>query len=369
MLTSIKNYYDVIKSALRIQLIYSRGSSYPIFNSDNLLQKHYCQSRGFLADKYHTYNFKENNSKLYVSDIYDTFTHPKNGFYSSLIDSKALLNIILSNYNQYIPSYYFTIFKSNVLNHFKNCYIDKDDFIKELGLLLDKKKKIILKPFGEEGGKGFILLSKIDNTFYFNNDEISEVELNLKIGTIQKYICTEHVENVDYIKKIYPFSCNTIRFLTIWDNNENMPYIARAVHRFGVHPKSPVDNSRSGELSSEIDIKTGTLGKVFLGRRQNGTTEFSDFHPTTKSLVNGIKIENWENILSALKEIATSLPYFRYIGWDIALTNDGFRVIEINSNPSVRLFQVHRPLLTDLRIKDFFDQFKNHRSGRFFYEK
>jgi len=324
----------------------------------------YCLMRGFLVDKYNLYNFKENDSKLYVSDIYDSMIIPKNGFYQKLIDNKAFLPIILKEYIQYLPNYYFAIYKPRILDHINNRYIDCDVFLQEIYSLLEKKGKVILKPFSRSNSNGFVLLSKTDNRILYNNEHVSENELNKKISELNDYICTECVDNSNYIKYIYPYSLNTIRFLTIFDNKENKPFIAMAVHKFGLDPEIAVDKG----VSSEIDLKTGILSKA-LWLVENCMVETSDVHPTTKVKVEGVKIENWETIVSKLMEIVGKMPFLPYMGFDIAPTEDGFRIIEINSNPELDLLQRHRPLLTDERTVNFYNQFMDRIPENYFYKR
>jgi len=333
-----------------------------------LKQKLFCLKSGFFVEKYNLYNLKENDWRLYVSDIYNTMTIPKNGFYQQLIDNKAFLTIILKEFNKYLPAYYFTIFKPKILDHFSNKYISNDEFIYEIHALLERKGKIILKPLSMSGGSGFILLSRIENKFTINNVDISENDLNKRLSGLDKYICTEHIVNADYIKKIYPYSCNTIRILTIWDFEENKPYIARAIHRFGNNPQKTVDNVFSGGIASEIDIKTGILSKAYLWSSVN-INETSDIHPVTKKMIAGVKLKNWEGILIQLNEIAFTMPFVPYMGWDIAITDESFKIIEINSNPDVEMLQVFQPLLNDIKIKKFFDQLTDEKPEKYFHRR
>jgi hypothetical protein len=52
--------------------------------------------------------------------------------------------------------------------------------------------------------------------------------------------------------------------------------------------------------------------------------------------------------------MAQSVPYIPYIGWDVVITETGFRVIEGNANSDVDLLQVHKPLLVDPKIREFY---------------
>ena len=86
-------------------------------------------------------------------------------------------------------------------------------------------------------------------------------------------------------------------------------------------------------------------------------------------MVNGVQIKNWEAIVSKLAEITSKMPYMPYMGWDIALTEDGFRIIEINSNTDLDLLQRHRALLKDEKTKIFYDQYKDRKPENYFYKK
>ena len=50
-------------------------------------------------------------------------------------------------------------------------------------------------------------------------------------------------------------------------------------------------------------------------------------------------------------ELARKLSFLPYLGWDIAVTSDGFKVVEINGNTDVDLLQIKKPLLSDDRVR------------------
>jgi hypothetical protein len=57
-----------------------------------------------------------------------------------------------------------------------------------------------------------------------------------------------------------------------------------------------------------------------------------------------------------LLDVVNRLPFLCYVGWDVAMTAKGPVFIEGNRRPMPRLFQVHRPLLLDPRIKRFYEK-------------
>ncbi len=55
----------------------------------------------------------------------------------------------------------------------------------------------------------------------------------------------------------------------------------------------------------------------------------------------------------ALLEVTARYPAFKYIGWDIVVTEAGFAVLEGNVAPSLAV-QIFFPYLKDPRMRAFF---------------
>ena len=48
------------------------------------------------------------------------------------------------------------------------------------------------------------------------------------------------------------------------------------------------------------------------------------------------------------------IPQVRYMGLDLIITEEGFKILEINSHPGIFVFQHLYPLLKDGMKKEFF---------------
>lgn len=69
-----------------------------------------------------------------------------------------------------------------------------------------------------------------------------------------------------------------------------------------------------------------------------------------------LRILAWNVIRDQLLEIVDDISYIPYAGWDIIVTDDAgsFKLIEANSHSGAKSLQVHAPLLTDERVRNFY---------------
>ena len=59
-----------------------------------------------------------------------------------------------------------------------------------------------------------------------------------------------------------------------------------------------------------------------------------EYHPNTNTQIKGNKIPCWDDLLKLSDELANTIPEQTIIGWDFALTDKGWVVIEANHKPS-----------------------------------
>ncbi len=143
------------------------------------------------------------------------------------------------------------------------------------------------------------------------------------IITRGKHIAEEKVVQSDEMARLNPSSVNTIRCITFF--NKGKVQIGPCFLKVG-QGSSFVDNGGAGGILVGIDITTGILNT-------NGYDEFLTeyaMHPDTKTTFMGYQLPEWEAMLELAKELAEKMPTVRYIGWDLAHTNQGWVVIEGN---------------------------------------
>ena len=215
---------------------------------------------------------------------------------------------------------------------------------------------LVLKPVTGGGGKDVRLCSYVDGTYRVNGDEHTEAEFRELVTGLDEYLVTERVEQAAYADDLYPDAANTLRVLTIYDEEADEPYLAGVVHRIGTDRSAPLDNLVRGGLVADVDRATGELGEAvrYLGAEQ--LVQY-DSHPDTGARIAGTTVPGWPAVRERLLEMAAALSHAPYIGWDVIVTDEGnFKVIEGNNCSGVRVFQVHRPLLDDPRVRRFYER-------------
>lgn len=92
--------------------------------------------------------------------------------------------------------------------------------------------------------------------------------------------------------------------------------------------------------------------RLHTNKRQN-----LEIHPDKDKQIVGMKINNWGKMVSEVKDIHSNIMFVKFIGWDIAMIEDDFLIIEANHLSDVDLLQCHGTLLTEEKGKVFFNQY------------
>lgn len=205
---------------------------------------------------------------------------------------------------------------------------------------LQDNKEFLIKPILSSCGKGIELLktSEIDIDKFYK--EISRRDLILE----------EIIKQNSEIKSINPTSVNTVRLITAKFGNK-VHVLGGGALRCGGR-NAFVDNFHSGGCAYPINVDTGIIdgpGLSLQGRQKIYK------HPSTGKKMIGLQIPNWDIILETVCSAALIMQNIGYIGWDIAVLEDGCEIIEANVNyPDSDLVQldganVYKELLVFLK--------------------
>lgn len=311
-------------------------------------------NNGFLSENVLLYGLTNANIHEYVPDFQYAQAHPLNGPCSKLIDDKFTIYYVLRDFRDYLPEYYFLILRDFIVSLETNKLNDKATSTPESVMeLCQKKGAVVLKPLAGSCGIGFHKVVFDRDCFSMDGAELKDYEFAGYIAKLDKYICTEYVRQHNYAKSLFPESSNTIRFLTMRDYEVHKPFIAIAVQRIGRTCSSRMDNFSQGGLSCMIDLSSGTLGRG-ISYPSESTMLWYDNHPDTGQQISGVQIPYWSKVKATILKIAEYLTCVPYMGFDVIITPNSFKIIEINSLSDLNLLQVHGPLLRDERVRRFY---------------
>lgn len=125
-----------------------------------------------------------------------------------------------------------------------------------------------------------------------------------------------------------PSSVNTVRFMTLLYPDGQARIIATFV-KIGRSGRC-VDNAGSGgNVDACIEVETGRLQYAI---QYDGLQKIRDIdrHPDTGAQLNGVVVENWEAIKAEVCRFQQAFPYCKAAGWDVAITEEGPLIIEVN---------------------------------------
>lgn len=324
-----------------------------LFQNKNttIKEKIWAYKRGFLSSKIRTYGLTEDNYKFYLSDFDYYKLHPLNNTYTKWIDDKLTTRYILSPFKEHLIKHYLHINNNKDIIPLSD--IDQFEYIDVEGImkLLDKEKKLAFKPESGSGGKGFYKLLLEDGKYLINDEVVEKDDIVNFISSLKNYLITEYVVGHNSLRKINDKSLNTIRIMVVKEGSLSW-IIPNAFIRFGTSKTGTVDNITAGGIFALIDVDTGMYSDAKT-LKEDGSVQNYEIHPDSKVKIEGY-IPNWEFVKNKVIEMCKYMSELNYLGFDVAITEDGFKVIEINSHQNIRAFQVYSPLLKDNRATEYF---------------
>jgi hypothetical protein len=327
---------------------------------------------GFRRRAAHLYDFERYDPEDYLSDV-ARYVHAYylNEPWIDAIDNKLLCHLLLREFDEHLPTVY-GLLKRGQLHPVDTSELRSNSSI---GRLLGRSTgpessvsdgadwvverlradgRLVCKRYKGGSGKQ-VLICAYDGGFSVNQERCSESEIRSQISELEDYLVTEYVPQASYAADIYDGSINTMRVLTMYDEQAGEAFVPIATHRLGTARSGALDNFSQGGLSIGVDPDSGTFGPGVQYLPPDSPKKFEN-HPDTGERIAGVSVPGWDAIKARMIEIAERLSYIPYIGWDLVVTGEGeFVIIEANNNSSA-MIQIHKPLLRDERARQFYER-------------
>ena len=136
------------------------------------------------------------------------------------------------------------------------------------------------------------------------------------------------IKQTEQLAVFNPSSVNTVRFMTTLYPDNKARLVATFI-KIGRKGKCVDNAGEGGNVDACINKDSGRLESVI---QFNGWRKLKKIarHPDNEALLEGVTIENWKEIVEDILHYQECFPYVKAAGWDVAITNDGPVVVEVN---------------------------------------
>lgn len=161
----------------------------------------------------------------------------------------------------------------------------------------------------------------------------------------------EPIQQCQEMSSLNPESVNTVRLATLLTGDKIdilFSYVRCGRKGFSV------DNSGVGGFLASVDPETGIVFTDGVSKDGNAFPT----HPDSGVTFKGFKVPRYEEAKELVANLAKRLPTVRYVGWDLAVTDQGVVVVEANSFAMMSGCQFS----TNTGKKEYFESFLQNKA-------
>ncbi|MGM1018812.1 MAG: sugar-transfer associated ATP-grasp domain-containing protein [Actinomycetota bacterium] len=302
-------------------------------NGIPLRTKLWAYRHGYLSYRIPQYGITPENRHQFISDFEYRWLRHINESYKYWLEDKVSIKYVAADFSEYLPGYYFYTTRSGDRNHvvpMMDCPEGYGSDYEDVLRLAREKGVLALKPDEGSHGDGFYRLGWDGETYSLNGESATATDVVAVLNDPDnRYLITEFIDMHPTLAAIYPHSVNTIRMI-VFKKDGVTPELGNVYLRIGSVASGFVDNTAAGGMLAEIDVETGRFGDAKTLVR--GRVEPCPRHPDTGVLIEGV-VPHWEHVKREVLRMAENFSQLEYLGFDVAVTPDGFRVPEINRFP------------------------------------
>lgn len=318
----------------------------------------WAHEHGFLAESAYAYGLTEDNLGDYLSD-YDYYkVWPLNNWSRIWVNDKLTLKLMLADeeLEGFMPEYYYYSFNKTLKPLGDTPYHDGDVF-ENFIRLLKEKKEFACKPCNGTASAGFVhIVFEEDDSFLINGERTDSNGIKKFVVQNPNYIFTEYIRPSKQFAR-YSSSIHTLRVVVINEREDN-PIIVGGYLRLPNKCSGEANyiilddtNTEKFNVFCDVDFETGEFNnakKTFCDHIQD-----IEAHPDTGEKIAG-KIENYDELIKIIKYVSCKFSNLEYLGFDIGITDDGFKCMEINTHPGIKYMQIFKPFNKDTLLKKYF---------------
>ncbi len=242
--------------------------------------------------------------------------------YFEFANNKLLTKKTLEAANLRVPKTYLTI------SYFYE--------LTQLEASLQGVESFVIKPASGSGGKGIIVIAERKEEEWisvsgkiYSLEDIKKHIADIIFGVYSfdmndTAIIEEKIVQDQGISSLSPHGLADVRMINYRGKN------VKAMLRIATIASDGRANLHQGGIGVAIDLATGYTSSARIGR------EDITSHPDTGVVLLNVKIPFWEELLELCKAAAEVIP-LDYLGIDIALSERGPVILEVNARPGIEI--------------------------------
>jgi len=297
---------------------------------------------GYSGWKIYSYGLNRDNYRNYISDF--EFYNKNNYMNEKFVrwfDHKLSTYYIMAPFINEMPRHYYYISNGQIMP--LNVDGDKNATANDVVELIIKNKLLVAKACIGGHGVGFYKFQYKDGILYQNTKEISKENLLKLIENLDDYIITEYAE----VSQTFKQACGedtfaVLRTVMVYDPVDG-PQLTGAVIRLGTKETGLVSDY-PGSINCGVELKTGKLYNP-LYRGDLCKFDSIKYHPDTNVKLDEIVVDDWDSLVEICKKVSKHLAMTPYLVMDIIPSDNGFKILEINSHGQVRIMEPFYPFL------------------------
>lgn len=188
---------------------------------------------------------------------------------------------------------------------------------------IEGEEKFIYKPISNAQGQGIRVFDHFSNV----KEIYEEISKQNEKAILEQWI-TQHPT----LNNVYSQAINCLRIITVCQDG-HVDFLAGGM-TWGNGKK--IANASASGIVSPVNFETGILEKPaadFSGNVYHN-------HPITGAAMVGLQLPYWQETLQMVRDAAQRVPQVGYVGWDIAITPCKPIIIEGNTTPGYKYYQI-----------------------------
>ncbi len=293
------NFANMIKTAKRISKKTHKCFLFVLIDIIYCGFKYQAGYNDYLEFEFYLLNKEQRKTYLTAGVNNSIIKKYNNKAYWHLLDNKVEFNY---KFDKYLNRSWLDLRKASV-----------EDFAE----FAKSHKVMMVKPIDDCGGNGVEKIAVKDDTNF--------QELYGRLKQNGQLLIEEFVIQHKDMAKLYSGSVNTLRMFTIYTDKG---YYLQGILKFG--NGGSVDNFSSGGMYTFVN-ENGTVIAPAIDRNDDIYAQ----HPISKEKIVGFTVPMFDKAKELVCKAAEEVPEVAYIGWDVAITENGPVLIEGNCYPGV----------------------------------